>query len=680
VHRRGREVVVAALVMSGLLPGLAGAQHGATLGEWRSYGGDVGSTKYSALDQITADNFEELEIAWRWRSVDTHLSKSEGGGSWFGPATEIFEALVQDDPERWQTEIYSERPGTSLLIATPLMVDGVLYLSTPLYQAAAIDARTGQTLWVYDPKAYESGTPAVIPWRHRGVAYWANDDDARIVWATGDGFLIAVDAETGRPAADFGDGGRIDLMDGIPRASRESRSVQNLLALSSQSPPLVLRDTVLVGSSMTDMVLTKEMPPGWVRAYDARTGRHKWDFHTIPQSPDEFGADTWLDESWRYSGAANVWSMMSGDEELGYAYLPTGTPTGDYYGGHRLGNNLFAESLVAVDIETGQRVWHFQAVHHGLWDYDFPAAPNLLDIVVDSRAVKAVAQVSKQGFVYAFDRVTGEPLWPIEERPVPTDTDLAGESPSPTQPFPSKPPAFEYQGTSIDDLVDFTPAIRQMAVDAVARFRLGPLFTPHTSQGTLVRPSVGGGANWSGAAVDPETGLLYVPSVNGHTVVPIVPSDPTSLATLRYVTRWGQGGGGPTMPQGLPLWKPPYSRMTAIDMNVGEHRWMIPLGNGDRIRNLPMLRDLDLPPLGGDGRGGPLLTKTLLISALTAGGTDGGPRLVAYDKATGESLGSVDLPGGALGTPMTYMLDGQQYIALTVGGRVPELITFRLPS
>ena len=252
MYSRGWETIATAVAIVGLLPGSVCAQQGATSGEWRSYGGDVGSTKYSALDQITADNFEELEIAWRWRSVDTHLSRSEGGGSWLGPATEVFEALAQDDPERWKTAIYSERPSTSLLIATPLMVGGVLYLSTPLYQAAAIDARTGQTLWVYDPKAYESGTPAVIPWRHRGVAYWASDDDARIVWATGDGFLIAVDAETGRPSADFGDGGRIDLMDGIPRASRESRSVQNLLALSSQSPPLVLRDTVLVGSSMPE--------------------------------------------------------------------------------------------------------------------------------------------------------------------------------------------------------------------------------------------------------------------------------------------------------------------------------------------------------------------------------------------------------------------------------------------
>ena len=255
--------------------------------------------------------------------------------------------------------------------------------------------------------------------------------------------------------------------------------------------------------------MTKEAPPGWVRAYDVRTGRPKWDFHTVPQGPDEFGADTWLDDSWRYSGNTNVWSLMSGDDELGFAYLPIGTATNDYYGGHRLGHNLFAESLVAVDAETGQRQWHFQMVHHGLWDYDLPAAPNLLDITVGGRQVKAVAQVSKQGFVYAFDRVTGEPIWPIEERVVPTDTDLEGEVPSPTQPFPTRPAPFEYQGTSIDDLVDFTPEIRQLAVAAVDRFRLGPLFTPQMLAGTIMRPSVGGGANWSGAAVDPvEIGVF----------------------------------------------------------------------------------------------------------------------------------------------------------------------------
>ena len=674
-------IVVAALAGVLLLAGPAAAQYGATNGEWRSHGGDVGSTKYSPLDQITADNFERLEIAWRWRSVDARLAKSEAGGTWTGPASEVFEALAAENPDLWSSEIYSRRPGTSLLVATPLMVDDVLYISTPLYQAAAIDARTGETLWAYDPRTYESGTPAVVPWRHRGVAYWSNDDNARIVWATGDGYLIAVDAETGRPAADFGAGGRVDLMDGVPRATRgEPTGLQNLLALSSQSPPLVLRDTVIVGSSMTDQVLTREMPPGWARAYDMRTGRHKWDFHTIPQSADEFGADTWLNQSWQYSGAANIWSLMSGDEELGYVYLPTGSATGDYYGGHRLGDNLFAESLVCVDIETGQRVWHFQTAHHGLWDYDLASAPNLLDITVDGREIKAVAQPSKQGFIYTFDRVTGEPVWPIEERAVPTDTDLPGEVPSPTQPFPTKPPAFEYQGTSIDDLVDFTPEIRQMAIEAVSGYRLGPLYTPNSMRGTLIRPTLDGGANWMGAAVDPETGLLYVPSINGHSVVPFSEPDPGVGATMRYIVRWRDGAGGPVMPQGLPLWKPPYSRMTAIDMNRGEHAWMTPLGNGDRFRNLPLLRDLDLPPLGGDGRGGPLLTRTLLINAQTAGGTDGGPRLVAYDKASGEILGSVDLPGGALGTPMTYMLDGQQYIALTVGGRMPELIAFRLPS
>ena len=335
------------------------------------------------------------------------------------------------------------------------MADGVLYLSTPLYRAVAIDARAGETLWVYDPRAYESGTPAEVPWSHRGVAYWEQDGDVRIVWATGDGYLIAVDAKTGLPAADFGEDGRVDLTVGLPRAPRGQRDVQNLLQLSSHSPPMVVRDTVIVGSTIKDITITREATPGWVRAYDVRTGQHKWDFHTVPQSADEFGADTWLDEAWRYSGNTNVWSMMSADAELGLVYLPIGTPTSDYYGGHRLGDNLFAESLVAVDVETGQRQWHFQMVHHGLWDYDNPAAPNLMDITVNGRPVKAVAQVTKQGFVYAFDRVTGEPIWPIEERPVPTDTDLDGEVPSRTQPFPTKPAPFEYQGTSIDDLVEF---------------------------------------------------------------------------------------------------------------------------------------------------------------------------------------------------------------------------------
>ena len=667
-----------------LAAGPAEAQYGAPAdGEWRSYAGDSGGTKYSPLDQITAGNFGDLEVRWHWESVDSHLVHATPGGDSLVAADTLFDILQADEPDLWtawdgvrQTR---SRPSTRALVATPLMVDGVLYVSTPLYRAAAVDARTGETLWVHDPRAYESGMPAIAQWRHRGVAYWENDGDARIVWGTGDGFLVAVDARTGLPAPDFGDNGRIDLTAGVPRATRGERDVLNLLALSSQSPPMILRDTIVVGSTINDRTITREATPGWARAYDIRTGRHKWDFHTVPQSADEFGSDTWLNESWRYSGNTNIWSMMSGDEELGWVYLPIGTPTNDYYGGHRLGDNLFAESIVAVDVETGQRQWHFQTIHHGLWDYDLPAAPNLLDITVDGRDIKAVAQVSKQGFVYVFDRVTGEPVWPIEELPVATDTDLEGEVLSPTQPFPTRPAAFEYQGTSIDDLVDFTPEIRQMAVDAVEGFRLGPLYTPQTLRGTIMRPPVGGGASWSGAAVDPETGYLYVPSTNGHSTIQLTEPEPNEPSTLRYIRR--SVSAGPVMPRGLPLWKPPYTRMTAIDMNTGEHAWMTPTGNGDRIRNHPMLRDLDLPPVGGDAsRSGPLLTKTLLIYALTAGGSDGGPRLVAYDKATGAEVASIDLPAGALGAPMTYLLDGVQHIALTVGGEVPGLISFRLPE
>ena len=685
--RHDRPVIWAAalsLALTGVLVAPAGAQPGATDGEWRHYAGDTWASKYSPLDQITPDNFGDLEVAWRWRTADTHLVRTDENSASLIPAEVLFDQLEAAEPDLWVTH-----PRITRFNATPLMVDGVLYVSTPLYQAAAIDARTGATLWIHDPRTYEAGTPAPAPWVHRGVAYWEHDGAARIMWGTGDGYLIAVDAKTGLPAPDFGENGRIDLTADLPRASQGQRDNLNLLPLSSQSAPLVVGDTIIVGSSINDFSITKEMPPGFARAYDARTGRRKWDFHSIPQSADEFGVETWLDESWRYSGNANVWSNMSADAELGYIYLPISTPTSDYYGGHRLGDNLFAESLVCVDLETGQRVWHFQMVHHGVWDYDNPTAPNLLDITVDGRTVKAVAQVTKQGFVYTFDRVTGDPVWPIEERAVATDTDLEGEVLSPTQPFPTKPPAFDMQGATIDDLVDFTPEIRQMAVEAVAGFRLGPLYTPLSLNGTIFRPSTGGGANWSGAAVDPETGVLYVPSRNVHSVMRFRDPEPGEPATVRYVLSRGNDplleAGNPNrrpqMPQGLPLWKPPYSRMTAIDMNEGEHLWMTPLGNGDRIRNHPRLRDLDLPPLGGDdSRSGPLLTKTLLIHALTAGGSDTGPQLVAYDKASGEVVASVDLPSGALGTPMTYMLDGRQYIALTVGGDAPALIALRLPT
>ncbi len=639
----------------------AAAQYGAVDGEWRSYAGDNGSTKYSPLDQIDASNFDDLRIAWRWRSVDGDID-------------------VDALPRRADDRPISIRG----LQATPLMIDGVLYLTTALYQAAAVDAGTGETLWVHDPQAYRGGDPTHA-YRSRGLAWWSDGDDARIFWGTSEAYLIAVDARTGEPIRDFGDNGRVDLMEGIPRAERGGTNYQGRNLVGVASPPVITRDVVVTPTIISDFVIRREAPPGWVKGVDARTGDVRWVFRTIPQA-DDFGADTWLNESWRYSGNANIWPPLSADDELGYVYLPTGTPTSDYYGGHRLGDNLFAESIVAVDVETGQRVWHFQAVHHGVWDYDFPAAPTLIDITVDGRPIKALAQVSKQGFTYVFDRATGDPVWPIEERPVETDTDLEGEVLSPTQPFPTKPPPFEYQGISIDDLVDFTPEIRTLAVEAVRNFRLGPLFTPPMLsvdgglQGTIQRPHIAGGASWSGAAVDPETGLLYVPSENRFSVIKYYTPDPAEGGNLRYTQADFDSGVQPTMPRGLPLLKPPYSRMTAIDLNAGEHAWMQPNGDGDRYRNHPMLRDLDLPPLGGEGHGGPVLTKTLLVSALSAGGTDGGPRLVARDKATGAIVGSIDLPAGAIGTPMTYLHEGRQYIALTIGGDVPELIALALPE
>ena len=664
-------------------------------GEWRSYAGSVGGQKYSPLDQIDAGNFADLELAWEWTTVDRHLSlTTPGGGEWSAPLNDIVDALVEETPDLYRP---GHRPILSRLQATPLMVDGVLYFNTPLSQGVAVDATTGETRWVFNPKSYEEGTPTMSnPWSQRGVAYWTDGaGDERIFWGTGNGYLVCAEAKSGRPCAGFGDGsGKVDAMVGLPRASREERDYLNALLFGIHSPPIVVRDRVIHGSAVADRRITKEAVPGWVRAWDVRTGEHAWDFHTVPNGTDEFGVDTWGNESWRYSGNANVWSMLAGDNELGHVYLPTGTTTNDYYGVDRPGDNLFSETLIAVDVETGDRVWHFQAVHHGLWDYDFATHPNLVDVVVDGRPVKAIAQVSKQGFVYVFDRATGEPVWPIEERPVPQGSNMPGEVLSPTQPFPTRPAPFDYQGVTVDDLVDFTPEIRRMALDAVEGFRLGPLFTPldrpieGVTNGTLMRPPPGGTAGWSGAAVDPETGMLYIPSRNRTAVVSLYQPDPALGATVTYThgapeaQRLARGGNirrEPQMPQGLPLVKPPYSRMTAIDLNTGEHAWWVPTGNGDRYRNHPLLRDLDLPPLGGDNAiNGPLLTKTLLVYCLTAGGTDGGPRMVAYDKADGTELASVDLPSGAIGTPMTYLVDGRQYIALTVGG--PRLVAFALPA
>ncbi len=442
---------------SGLSVESALAQQGAAGPEWRSYGGDTGSTKYSPLDQIDRGNLADLRIAWQWESVDGRFDLDQ---------------LREDYPNlQVPNDISAVR--ISNLKATPLMAGGVLYISTPLSQIAAIEPTTGETLWVNDPRSYASGIPTMmLGFSNRGLAYWTDGDLERLIMGTGDAYLVAVDAKTGQPALDFGNNGRVDLTEGIPRATRGDTNYQGRNLLGVKSPPVVLRDVVVAPTIISDFVVRKEAPPGWLKGIDARTGDTRWIFRTVPQA-DDFGADTWLNESWRYSGNVNVWPPMSADAETGYLFLPTGTPTSDYYGGHRPGDNLFAESLVAVDIETGQRMWHFQAVHHGVWDYDFPAAPNLIDITVDGRRIKAIAQVSKQGFTYVFDRVTGEPVWPIEERPVETDTDLEGEVLSPTQPFPTKPPPFDLQGFTEDDLIDFTPELRARALELVGPPEIG---------------------------------------------------------------------------------------------------------------------------------------------------------------------------------------------------------------
>ena len=647
----GAAVAIAALMLTA--PRFAAAQSTADT-EWRHFGHDAANTKYSPLDQITPENFTDLEIAWRWRSIETEVTR-----------------------EREQI-----RPGPFKSVS--LMIDGLVYLSTSLGQVAALDAGTGELVWSYDPQTYDRlDRPANMGWQHRGVSYWDDDesDDARVFIATHDLLLVALDARTGRQYADFGADGAVDLSTSLERSVDRAR-------LTHSQPLAIAGDTVIVGSIVQDTSLTRrEADPGHVRGFDARTGEMKWIFHTIPQG-EEFGADTWHDESWRYSGHSNVWGTMAVDEELGYVYLPTGTPTNDWYGGMRPGDNLFAESIICVDAKTGERIWHFQAVHHGLWDYDFPTAGNLLDITVDGREIKAIAQSSKQAFTYVFDRVTGEPVWPIEERPVPQGS-VPGEWYSPTQPFPTKPAAFDLQGITIDDLVDFTPELREEAIRIAERAQLGPIFTPPPVRGEgrpiIQAPGPGGGINWPGTAVDPETGRLFVPSQTRLRAVELIEYPPP--ATVGYFTDpWAVPVPGP---RGLPLVKPPYKRVTAIDLNTGDHVWMAPHGDGPR--NHPAIRHLNLPALGGHGGmhgGGPLVTKTLLVVNSGARYVEdqiaSASAVTAYHKDNGECLGAVELPSIPYGNPITYLYEGKQYIVVAVGTgnsetAPPELIAIALP-
>jgi quinoprotein glucose dehydrogenase len=601
--------------------------------DWPAYGGLNSSAKYSPLAQIDRTNAAQLQVVWEWESPDRDI--------------------IAAHPDL--------RPGEFQV--TPIMVDDVLYVATAMSQAAAIDARTGRTIWVYNPEAWTNGKPSTKGFQHRGVAYWADGDDRRIFLATCDARLIALDAATGTPIADFGTNGEIDLRRvGLQRPVPMKPSV----LYGCFGPPLIARNMVVVGGYIDDQPVLPIMPPGDVRGFDARTGALRWTFHTVPVK-GEFGYDSWRDGSAERNGNANIWAPMSADEELGLVYLPGTCATDNVYGGRRPGDNLFANSLIALDIETGKRRWHYQCVHHDLWDYDLPCAPNLVDIIVDGKPIKAVAQATKQGYLFVFDRTNGKPVWPIEERPVP-QSELATEHSAPTQPHPTWPPPFESQGMSEDLLVDFTPEIKEEAKRILSRYRYGPLYTPVGRTPTLIHPTWTGGANWQGAAVDPETGILYVTSHSS--VSQLALDDNGKLATAGPVNTEIAGAAGVVNgPAGLPLIKPPYSRITAIDLNTGQHLWMRP--NGPGATDDPRFAPFKLGWIGSEQRTAPLATKTLLF----VGEGPHDPRhakkvLRAYDKLTGELVAETPLPGHVLGAPMTYSIDGQQRIVYAMGFRV----------
>jgi quinoprotein glucose dehydrogenase len=635
--------------------------------DWRSYGGDLANTRYAPLDQINADNFSKLEIAWRFKTDN------------LGPRRE------------YQLE------------ATPLVVNGVLYSTAGTRRAVvALDAATGEQLWVHAEREGARGAAAPRQLSGRGLAYWSDGTDERILYVTPGYRLVALNAKTGVPVSTFGTNGIVDLK------LDDDQDIDLVTGeVGLHATPIVAGNVVIVGAAHRSGGVPRGIRnvKGYVRGFDARTGKRLWIFHTIPLV-GEFGHDTWENESWVYTGNTGVWAQMSVDEELGLAYLPVELPTGDYYGGHRPGSGLFGESLVAVDLKTGKRRWHYQLVHHGIWDMDIPCAPILADIVVNGRTIKAVAQPTKQAFLYVFNRETGEPVWPIEERPVPKG-DVPGEWYSPTQPFPSRPPAYDRQGVSVDDLIDFTPELRAEAVKLVERYRIGPLFTPPVvsrAEGplaTLALPSATGGANWPGGSYDPETHILYVFSQTNVSPLGLLPPPDPKISDMRYVqgtaaegvrASGGTGsaagadappaaiaaaaaeGNGPGLTvERLPLVKPPYGRITAINLDRGEIVWQI------------AHKGLSIPRTGQRGYAGTLVTKTLLIAGeprFTTTPFGRGAMLRAYDKATGNEVGAVYMPAPQSGSPMTYMLNGKQYIVVAVSGGnySGELLAYRLPG
>jgi quinoprotein glucose dehydrogenase len=637
--------------------------------EWRYYGGNKGFTRYSALDQIDRDNVKGLRIAWRRPALN--------------------DKMIAAFPDT--------RPN-AYLRATPIMIDGVLYTQDAHGLVIALDGETGRTIWEqpFGPDREEARGAST-----RGVDYWRSTagNDRRIFAIRGE-YLYALDATTGVPVKTFGAQGRVLLRfsDRQPLAGR----------FNDSTGPLVVGNVVVVTGNTGgagDGGNRKEAAPEDIRGFDAETGKLLWTFHVVPQ-PGEFGNDTWGNGSWKFAGDLGAWNPMTADEELGYVYIPLTSPTAAWYGGWRPGDNLFSNAVVALDVKTGKRVWHFQTVHHDLWDWDNIGPPMLGEITVDGKRIRAVMQANKAAFLYVLDRTNGRPVWPIEERPVPQST-VPGERSSPTQPFPTKPPAFDLQGISDDDLIDYSPALKERARTIAKQYVMGPVFSPPSvpgengKKGTLVQPGAWGSANWNTGAFDPDTGYYYAISQTlgpANRTARKQAGDPR--ATMEYADF--EPALGPTdQPasqsppstvdaisiDGLPIIKGPYGRITAIDLNRGVHVWM--RANGDGPRFHPLLKDLNLPPLGYPNRPAPLLTKTLLflgegsdaISGTAGADWTWGTKFRAYDKATGSVIWEMDLPSGTTAGPMTYAVNGKQYIVVAVGARnhPSEYVALSLP-
>jgi quinoprotein glucose dehydrogenase len=637
------------------------AQTSSTNSEWRTYGSTLASTRYAPLDQINASNFGSLEVAWRLKTDN------------LGPRPEF----------NFQS--------------TPLVIGGVMYTTAGSRRAVvALDAATGEMKWMSSLDEGERGREAPRQLSGRGLAYWSDGRSARIIYVTPGYQMIALDANTGQRISSFGRNGIVDLK---AQMDQEMDPVTGDVGL--HAAPIIARDVVIIGAAHTEgsRPVSRRNDKGYVRGYDVRTGKRLWIFHTIPR-PGEMGYDTWEQGSEEYTGNNGVWGQMSADEELGLVYLPTEMPTGDYYGGHRPGVNLFSDSLVALDLKTGKRKWHYQFIQHDIWDWDLPCAPIIADVTIDGRLRKIIMQPTKQGWLYVFDRVTGEPIWPIERRAVEA-SDVPGEKAHPTQLFVTKPPAYERQGVAIDDLIDFTPELRAEAVKLASRFKIGPIFTPPVVSkfdgplGTLMLPAATGGANWQGGSFDPETSIFYIFTNTEVTPLGLIPGKdrPNEASDMAFVRGQAKDPANPkaadipTTVQGLPLIKPPYGRISAIDLKQGTLMWQIAHGETpDNIRNHPLLKGLTIPRTGRQGRIGTLVTKSLLIAG--EGGfftlPDGrrGAMLRAYDKATGKEVGSVYMPAPQTGSPMTYSLNGQQFIVVAISGPgfPGELIAFRLPK